>query len=75
MKITWRYTSLTIAFMIGLSGGGWHWRTASPVASLAVWPVDNRVGRVAENDRGLLARDPLAVPPPELDDAPPALPD
>jgi hypothetical protein len=35
--------------------------------------VDNRVGRVAENDARLLARDPLAQPPPELDDPPPDL--
>ena len=46
-----------------------------PGEDLAVWPVDNRVGRVAENDRDLLRRDPLAVPPPELDDAPPDFPD
>lgn len=37
-------------------------------ATLAFWPVSARVGRVAENDAGLLARDPLAVAPPELDD-------
>lgn len=41
---------------------------------LAFWPVAPRVGRVAENDPGLLARDPAAVVPPELDDPPPALP-
>lgn len=41
-------------------------------ATLAFWPVSARVGRVAENDAGLLERDPLAVPPPELDDPPPA---
>ncbi len=41
-------------------------------ALLAFWPVAGRVGRVAENDAGLIARDPLAVAPPELDDAPPA---
>lgn len=46
-----------------------------PAEGLAVWPVEKRVGRVSENDRGLLARDPLAVPSPELDDPPPALPD
>ncbi|MBX9698536.1 MAG: SOS response-associated peptidase [Acetobacteraceae bacterium] len=46
-----------------------------PGEALAVWPVDRRVGRVSENDRALLARDPLAVPPPELDDPPPAFPD
>jgi putative SOS response-associated peptidase YedK len=46
-----------------------------PAAGLAVWPVGARVGRVAENDRGLLARDTLAMPPPDLDDPPPAFPD
>jgi putative SOS response-associated peptidase YedK len=46
-----------------------------PAEGLAVWPVANRVGRVAENDRALLARDPLAMPPPDLDDPPPVLPD
>jgi hypothetical protein len=35
--------------------------------------VDNRVGRVAENDARLLLRDGLAQAPPELDDAPPDL--
>ncbi|WP_027284197.1 SOS response-associated peptidase [Rubritepida flocculans] len=40
-------------------------------ALLAFWPVSARVGRVAENDPGLLARDPAAQPPPELDDPPP----
>jgi putative SOS response-associated peptidase YedK len=44
-----------------------------PAEELAIWPVDNRVGKVAENDARLLRRDPLAVPPPELDDAPPDL--
>jgi putative SOS response-associated peptidase YedK len=42
-----------------------------PSEELAIWPVDNRVGRVAENDRGLLARDKRAQPPKELDDPPP----
>jgi hypothetical protein len=42
-----------------------------PPEELAIWPVDNRVGRVTENDAGLLRRDPLASPPPELDDTPP----
>lgn len=42
-----------------------------PRTRLAVWPVSTRVGRVAENDAGLLARDPLASPPPGLDDPPP----
>jgi putative SOS response-associated peptidase YedK len=37
---------------------------------LAFWPVAARVGRVAENDAGLLERDPLAQAPPELDDPP-----
>lgn len=41
-------------------------------ALLAFWPVEPRVGRVAENDAGLIARDPLAVAPADLDDAPPA---
>ncbi|MBR0651009.1 SOS response-associated peptidase [Roseomonas terrae] len=40
-------------------------------ALLGFWPVPTRVGRVAENDAGLIARDPLAVAPPELDDPPP----
>lgn len=44
-----------------------------PDDELAIWPVDNRVGRVAENDARLLARDPRAQPPPELDDPPPDL--
>ncbi len=44
-----------------------------PAEVLAIWPVDNRVGRVAENDAALLRRDPLAMPPPELDDPPPDL--
>ena len=44
-----------------------------PSEDLAIWPVDNRVGRVAENDAGLLARDRTAQPPPELDDRPPDL--
>ncbi|WP_198373287.1 SOS response-associated peptidase [Roseomonas rosulenta] len=41
---------------------------------LAFWPVPARVGRVAEDDAGLIARDPLAVAPAELDDPPPSLP-
>jgi len=44
-----------------------------PSEDLAIWPVDNRVGRVAENDAGLLARDRTAQPPSELDDRPPDL--
>jgi len=40
---------------------------------LAFWPVPARVGRVAENDAGLISRDPLAVAPAELDDPPPPL--
>ncbi|WP_203077048.1 SOS response-associated peptidase [Falsiroseomonas ponticola] len=44
-----------------------------PAEELAIWPVDNRVGKVAENDPRLLRRDPSAKPPPELDDAPPDL--
>lgn len=39
---------------------------------LAFWPVSARVGRVAGNDAGLLTREVLAAPPPELDDVPPA---
>ncbi len=42
-------------------------------ALLAFWPVAARVGRVAENDEGLIVRDKLAVAPPELDDPPPDL--
>lgn len=42
-----------------------------PRSSLAVWPVSARVNRVAEDDATLLVRDPLAMPPPGLDDAPP----
>jgi putative SOS response-associated peptidase YedK len=41
-------------------------------ALLAFWPVAARVGRVAEDDAGLVVRDPLAVPPAGLDDPPPA---
>ncbi len=43
-----------------------------PAEELAIWPVDNRVGKVAENDPKLLRRDSLATPPPELDDTPPS---
>ena len=42
-----------------------------PRQGLAVWPVGPRVGRVAEDDARLLDRDPLAQPPPGLDDPPP----
>jgi putative SOS response-associated peptidase YedK len=42
-------------------------------ALLAFWPVASRVGRVAENDAGLIVRDPLAVAPAGLDDPPPSL--
>ena len=42
-----------------------------PRDGLAVWPVGPRVGRVAEDDAGLIARDPLAQPPAGLDDPPP----
>ena len=38
---------------------------------VAIWPVDNRVGRFAENDAALPAKITGADPPPELDDAPP----
>ncbi|MCX7685985.1 MAG: SOS response-associated peptidase [Acetobacteraceae bacterium] len=41
-----------------------------PPAWLACWPVSPRVGRIAENDAGLIARDPDARPPPGLDDGP-----
>ena len=44
-----------------------------PRNGLCVWPVSARVNRVAENDAGLLARDPLAMPPQGLDDAPPRI--
>jgi putative SOS response-associated peptidase YedK len=44
-----------------------------PGEALRVWPVAARVGRVSENDAGLLTRDPLAVVPAELDDTPPAM--
>lgn len=40
-------------------------------ALLAFWPVGPRVGRVAENDAALVARDPAVTAAPELDDAPP----
>ncbi|MCQ4158941.1 SOS response-associated peptidase [Roseomonas sp. GC11] len=43
----------------------------SPAEELACWPVAARVGKFAENDAGLIARDPLASPPPELDDPSP----
>jgi putative SOS response-associated peptidase YedK len=42
-------------------------------ALLAFWPVSPRVGRVAENDAGLILRDPMAAPPSELDNPPPTL--
>ncbi len=38
---------------------------------LLIWPVDNRVGKVSENDARILRRDPAAKPPRELDDTPP----
>jgi putative SOS response-associated peptidase YedK len=41
-----------------------------PPEWLRFWPVDSRVGRVAENDAKLLQRDPLAVVPAELDEPP-----
>ena len=43
-----------------------------PPGWLAVWPVSTRVNKVAENDPALLVRDPLAQPPPGLDDPVPA---
>lgn len=42
-----------------------------PAEELLIWPVDQRVGKVAENDVRLPRRDPAARVPPELDDAPP----
>jgi putative SOS response-associated peptidase YedK len=42
-----------------------------PPERLRAWPVAARVGKVAENDAGLLARDPFAQPLPGLDDAQP----
>ena len=42
-----------------------------PPEMVAAWPVTSRVNKVAENDAGLLARDPLAVAPAGLDDTPP----
>ena len=42
-----------------------------PRDGLAIWPVSTRVNRVSEDDAGLLDRDPLAMPPPGLDDPPP----
>ena len=43
----------------------------SPAEELACWPVGARVGKFTENDAGLIARDPAARPPPELDDPSP----
>ncbi|MCK8783187.1 SOS response-associated peptidase [Roseomonas sp. NAR14] len=45
-----------------------------PDAAVLAWPVGTRVNRVAEDDAGLLERDPLAVPLPGLDDTPPPPP-
>lgn len=42
-----------------------------PAEAVLAWPVSPRVGKVSENDAGLLARDPLARPPEGLDDPPP----
>ena len=42
-----------------------------PSERVIAWPVTRRVNKVAENDAGLLARDPLAVVAPALDDPPP----
>jgi putative SOS response-associated peptidase YedK len=44
-----------------------------PPEWLAVWPVSARVNKVTGNGPGLLERDPLARPPPGLDDPPPAI--
>ena len=46
-----------------------------PPDMVAAWPVSPRVNKVAENDAGLLVRDPLAMPPPGLDDPPPGFGD
>ncbi len=48
-------------------------RSPAVDARLAFWPVSARVGRVKEDNAGLIERDLLAVAPPELDDPPPAL--
>jgi len=45
--------------------------TPYPRRGLAVWPVGARVGKVAEDDAGLIERDPLALAPPGHDDPPP----
>jgi putative SOS response-associated peptidase YedK len=42
-----------------------------PPERVLAWPVSPRVNKVSENDAGLLALDPLAVPPEGLDDPPP----
>ncbi|MBL6454104.1 SOS response-associated peptidase [Belnapia sp. T6] len=42
-----------------------------PAEGVLAWPVSSRVNKVAENDAGLLSRDPFAVPPAGLDDPPP----
>jgi len=42
----------------------------SPAEELACWPVGARVGKFSENDAGLIARDPTANPPAELNDTP-----
>ena len=42
-----------------------------PPEDIATWPVDNRVGRFAENDAALPAKVTDAEAPPELNDAPP----
>jgi putative SOS response-associated peptidase YedK len=42
----------------------------SPAEELACWPVAARVGKFSENDAGLIARDPTANPPAELNDTP-----
>jgi putative SOS response-associated peptidase YedK len=46
-----------------------------PAEMVVAWPVTPRVNKVAENDAGLLVRDPLAVVPAGLDDAPPEFAD
>ena len=49
----------------------------APRAPAPVGPplLEIRGLRVSEDDRGLLTRDPLAAPPPGLDDPPPEFPD
>ncbi len=48
------------------------WLRPAEDALLAFWPVPARVGRVAEDDPGLIERDPFAMPPEGLGDPSPA---